>query len=53
MLPDAHFDAHTLTLARGAVLVAYSDGVTEAIDADGEEFGEAHLVAGHRSASAR
>jgi sigma-B regulation protein RsbU (phosphoserine phosphatase) len=44
MLPDARYQSHTLMLPRGAVLVAYSDGVTEAMGEDGEEFGEAELV---------
>jgi sigma-B regulation protein RsbU (phosphoserine phosphatase) len=31
-------------LAPGDTLVLYTDGVTEATNADGEEFGESHLV---------
>jgi serine phosphatase RsbU (regulator of sigma subunit) len=44
ILPDASFDAHTVTLPEGGLLVAYSDGVTEAAGEDGVEFGEARLV---------
>jgi sigma-B regulation protein RsbU (phosphoserine phosphatase) len=44
MFPEAAFEAQRLTLARGSLLVAYSDGVTEAFDDSGEEFGEAQLV---------
>jgi hypothetical protein len=32
-----------LQLQSGDVLVAYTDGVTEALNASGEEFGEARL----------
>ena len=42
---------HTLELPPGGVLVAYSDGVTEAMDEEGEELGEArlaHAVQRHR-----
>ena len=38
-------------LAPGDILVIYTDGVTEAVNADGEEFGENHLLeiaAAHR-----
>ncbi len=34
----------TITLPAGDVLVMYTDGVTEANDAEGEEFGEKRLV---------
>ena len=44
ILPDAHFGSHTLDLAGGAALVLYSDGVTEALDQHGEEFGETRLL---------
>ena len=33
-----------LTIAPGDLLAVFSDGVTEAIDARGEEFGEARFV---------
>jgi len=38
------FAAHDLTLAPGSLLVAYTDGVSEARDDDDEEFGEARLA---------
>lgn len=44
VLPDARYESHTIELPPGGVLVMYSDGVTEAMDEAGEEFGEAHLV---------
>jgi len=31
-------------LAPGDTLVLYTDGITEATNADGEEFGESHLL---------
>jgi phosphoserine phosphatase RsbU/P len=55
VLPDARYEARTLTLQPGAVLVAYSDGVTEALGEDDEEFGEAQLalsIAGKRHLTA-
>ena len=44
ILPMAPFASHTLALSEGASLVLYSDGVTEALDQNGEEFGEMRLV---------
>ena len=44
ILPNATFAARSLTLAEGASLVLYSDGVTEAFDQNGDEFGESRLV---------
>jgi sigma-B regulation protein RsbU (phosphoserine phosphatase) len=41
----ALFDEQTLQLEPGDLLVAYSDGVTEARNPDGEEFGEERLLA--------
>jgi sigma-B regulation protein RsbU (phosphoserine phosphatase) len=42
-----------IALAPGDVLVAYSDGVTEAASAAGDEFGEARLETVVRGAHAR
>jgi sigma-B regulation protein RsbU (phosphoserine phosphatase) len=44
VLPDARYEARGLTLRPGALLVSYSDGVTEALGEDEEEFGEAQLA---------
>lgn len=44
LLPDAAFTAHTRSLHDGATVVIYSDGVTEALDAEGDEFGEPRLL---------
>ena len=43
VLPNASFRSDTLALAPGDTVVLYSDGVTEAFDADGSEFGEETL----------
>jgi sigma-B regulation protein RsbU (phosphoserine phosphatase) len=45
LLPKAQFRAHRFTMGPAATLFSYSDGVTEAFDAAGEEFGEEHLRA--------
>jgi phosphoserine phosphatase RsbU/P len=42
---NATFDEQTLQLEPGDVLVAFSDGVTEARNSAGEEFGEERLLA--------
>ena len=39
-----HFRNHTITLAPGDAIFQYSDGVTEATDADDELFGEERLI---------
>jgi hypothetical protein len=41
---DTIFDEETYQLEPGDVLLAYSDGLTEARDARGEEFGEERLL---------
>jgi sigma-B regulation protein RsbU (phosphoserine phosphatase) len=41
----ATFDEETLQLERDDTLVAFSDGISEALNADGEEFGDERLVA--------
>lgn len=41
---EATFDEETVQLDRGDTLVVFSDGVTEALDADGSEFGEQRLL---------
>jgi sigma-B regulation protein RsbU (phosphoserine phosphatase) len=41
---QATFEEDRLRLEPGDVLVAFSDGITEARNADGEEFGEDRLL---------
>jgi sigma-B regulation protein RsbU (phosphoserine phosphatase) len=43
LFEDATYEEETVTLAHGDVLVLYTDGITEATNADEEEFGEARL----------
>jgi phosphoserine phosphatase RsbU/P len=45
LFPQAVYDEETLALEDGDILVMFSDGVTEAFNAAGEEFGEARLLA--------
>ncbi len=44
ILEGTDYVSETSTLAAGDSLFFYTDGVTEAMTADGEEFGEDHLV---------
>jgi serine phosphatase RsbU (regulator of sigma subunit) len=45
LFPDWDCQTADVTLAAGDVFVIYTDGITEAFDPSGEEFGEARLVA--------
>ena len=45
MFPQAVYEQETLALEPGDVLVMYTDGVTEALNAAGEEFGEERVLA--------
>ena len=45
LFPQAAYDQETLTLDPGDMLVMFTDGVTEARNATGEEFGEERLRA--------
>jgi hypothetical protein len=45
MLPDATFSEQRVNLADGDVLIVYSDGVTEAMNANDEFFGDERLRA--------
>jgi sigma-B regulation protein RsbU (phosphoserine phosphatase) len=40
---DERYEQETIQLERGDVLVVYTDGVTEALNRSGDEFGEARL----------
>jgi len=44
LFEDWHCEIAEVQLAPGDMLVLYTDGVTEATNADGEEFGESHLL---------
>ena len=43
VLPNFEFQQEIVTLAPGDTIVLYTDGVTEAMNADGEEFGTERL----------
>jgi putative ABC transport system permease protein len=45
LFPDMPFEDAVVSLHPGDVLVAFTDGVTEALNAQGEEFGEDRLMA--------
>lgn len=50
LLPDAEYQHETVQLQPGDVLVIYSDGISEAMNMQEEEFGEprlARLIAAH------
>jgi hypothetical protein len=43
LLPEARYEQASCDVAPGDVLVLYSDGLTEATNAAGDEYGESHL----------
>jgi sigma-B regulation protein RsbU (phosphoserine phosphatase) len=45
MFPTSEFQTGSVTLQCGDLLALYSDGLTEAVSKDGEEFGDARLQA--------
>ena len=44
LLPGARYAEGDLTMEAGDTLLVYTDGITEALDPDDEEFGEGRLV---------
>ncbi|PKK84105.1 MAG: hypothetical protein CVT49_04735 [candidate division Zixibacteria bacterium HGW-Zixibacteria-1] len=44
IMPDIKYEERPIFLQSGDTIVFYTDGVTEINNADGEEFGEKHLV---------
>lgn len=44
LVEDFQFEAETVTLMPGDILLLYTDGVTEAMNPDDEEFGQERLV---------
>jgi sigma-B regulation protein RsbU (phosphoserine phosphatase) len=53
IMDDMTYDEDQLVLAPGDTLVLYTDGITEAMDADGELFGKARLKEAIGGATAR
>src|SRR4051812_33479773 len=54
LFEHAAFEQETVHLEPGDAIIAFSDGVTEALNPDGEEFGDARLLASidaHRTES--
>jgi sigma-B regulation protein RsbU (phosphoserine phosphatase) len=45
MLPIAIYEAQSVTLDPGDLLIAYTDGISEAMTADDEEWGESRMLA--------
>lgn len=43
LLPDVSFEQATVYLNTGDLLVAFTDGISEAMNAAGEQFGEQRL----------
>lgn len=50
LLPDAEYTCHELSLETGDRIVLYSDGIVEAENERGEQFGEQRLLAAVRDA---
>ena len=44
VFPDWEYEDSTVELDPGDLLMAFTDGITEAMDADGEEFGVERLI---------
>jgi serine phosphatase RsbU (regulator of sigma subunit) len=45
LMPNCEFEQGQVTLARGDMVVAFTDGISEAMNADDEEWGEERLIA--------
>jgi serine phosphatase RsbU (regulator of sigma subunit) len=44
MFPDATFQEHRVMVPAGGSIVVYTDGVSDALNAEGEEFGEERIM---------
>ena len=44
MFPDARFQEHRVTVPRGSSIVVYTDGVSDAMNSEGEQFGEERIT---------
>jgi phosphoserine phosphatase RsbU/P len=49
VFPDWKYENSTVELAPGDILMLFTDGITEAMDPDGEEFGEERLIKAARN----
>lgn len=52
VFPDGAYEDHRAAFGAGDRLICYTDGITEAEDADGNDFGEERLVAALRGCAA-
>ena len=48
LFPEASYQEQRITLSRGSAIVVYSDGLIDALNSNGEEFGEERLVSSCR-----
>ena len=44
LFDDRHYESQIIDIAPGSLLIAYSDGLTEAENPDGEEFGDQRVL---------
>ena len=44
LFDDCHYESQVIDVAPGSLLIAYSDGVSEAENPDGEEFGDERVL---------
>jgi serine phosphatase RsbU (regulator of sigma subunit) len=44
MFPNATFQEHRVTVPRGCSIVVYTDGVSDALNSEGEQFGEERII---------
>jgi sigma-B regulation protein RsbU (phosphoserine phosphatase) len=49
VFPDWKYEDSTVELGPGNILMLFTDGITEAMDSDGEEFGEERLIQAARN----
>jgi serine phosphatase RsbU (regulator of sigma subunit) len=49
LFPDTAYGEHRVRLSSGSALIVYSDGLIDALNSDGEEFGEERLIEHCRS----
>src|ERR1019366_4697567 len=45
LLPDAEFEQSSLTIQPGDILLAFTDGISESMTVDQEEWGEDRMIA--------
>jgi serine phosphatase RsbU (regulator of sigma subunit) len=44
LIPEVTYQEHRITLSKGSAVIVYTDGVTDALNSQGEEFGECRLM---------